>query len=139
MFSLLYGFWQYMFQKDEYYVLILGLDNAGKTTFLEQAKASLNPNYKTLNLSKISCTVGLNIGKIVSEGVVLNFWDLGGQSELQCLWDKYYAESHAIIYVVDSSDTERIQESKAAFDKLIHNDALKELPLLFVANKQDVQ
>lgn len=88
MFSLLYGFWQYMFQKDEYYVLILGLDNAGKTTFLEQAKASLNPNYKTLNLSKISCTVGLNIGKIVSEGVVLNFWDLGGQSELQCLWDK---------------------------------------------------
>lgn len=88
MFSLLYGFWQFMFQKDEYYVLILGLDNAGKTTFLEQAKASLNPNYKTLNLTKISCTVGLNIGKIASEGVVLNFWDLGGQSELQCLWDK---------------------------------------------------
>ena len=25
------GFWKYLFQKDEYSVLILGLDNAGKT------------------------------------------------------------------------------------------------------------
>lgn len=88
MFSLLYGFWQYMWQRDEYYVVILGLDNAGKTTLLEQAKATLNPHAKGVNFAKISCTVGLNIGKIASEGVVLNFWDLGGQSELQCLWDK---------------------------------------------------
>ena len=88
MFSLLYGFWKYWFQKDEYYVLILGLDNAGKTTFLEQAKIRLNPNYKGVNLNKISCTVGLNIGKVESNNVLLNFWDLGGQSELQCLWDK---------------------------------------------------
>ena len=31
MFTLLSGLWKYTFQKDEYYVLILGLDNAGKT------------------------------------------------------------------------------------------------------------
>lgn len=31
MYSLLYGFYKYMIQKDEYCVLILGLDNAGKT------------------------------------------------------------------------------------------------------------
>lgn len=88
MFSLFYGFWRYLFQKDEYYILILGLDNAGKTTFLEQAKISYNPNLRNTNLSKISCTVGLNIGRIFSDGVVLNFWDLGGQQDLQCLWDK---------------------------------------------------
>ena len=28
---------------------------------------------------------------------------------------QYYAESHAVIYVVDSSDRDRIEESKAAF------------------------
>ncbi|KAH9417268.1 ADP-ribosylation factor protein 1 [Dermatophagoides pteronyssinus] len=138
MFSLLYGFWRYLFQKDEYYILILGLDNAGKTTFLEQTKISMNPNYRGLNLMKISCTVGLNIGKIDNNGVILNFWDLGGQSELQCLWDKYYAESHAIIYVVDSSDQQRLDESKRAFEKMIENESLKGTPLLFVANKQDV-
>jgi GTPase SAR1 family protein len=32
--------------------------------------------------------VGLNIGKIDIAGIRLNFWDLGGQEELQSLWDK---------------------------------------------------
>jgi len=31
MYTLLSGLWRYVFQKDEYFVLILGLDNAGKT------------------------------------------------------------------------------------------------------------
>lgn len=31
MFTLLHGFYKYIKQKDEYCVLILGLDNAGKT------------------------------------------------------------------------------------------------------------
>jgi hypothetical protein len=31
MYTLLAGLWKYMFQKDEFFILILGLDNAGKT------------------------------------------------------------------------------------------------------------
>lgn len=31
MFSLFYGLYKYLFKKDEFFVLILGLDNAGKT------------------------------------------------------------------------------------------------------------
>lgn len=31
MYTLLSGLYKYMFQKDEYCILILGLDNAGKT------------------------------------------------------------------------------------------------------------
>ena len=88
MFSLLYGLWKYLFRREEYFVLILGLDNAGKTTLLEQAKTKLNKNYKGANLNKITATVGLNIGRIDTDGIVLNFWDLGGQTELQTLWDK---------------------------------------------------
>lgn len=65
--------------------------------------------------SKITTTVGLNIGKIDVAGIRLNFWDLGGQTELQSLWDKYYAESHAVIYIVDSSDRNRIEDSKETF------------------------
>jgi ADP-ribosylation factor related protein 1 len=80
-------------QKDEFFVLILGLDNAGKTTFLESAKTRFNRDHKGANLAKITTTVGLNIGKIDTNGVRLNFWDLGGQEELQALWDKYYQVS----------------------------------------------
>ncbi len=31
------------------------------------------------------------------------------------LYFQYYAESHAVIYMVDSSDSERMTESKQAF------------------------
>jgi hypothetical protein len=31
MFTLLYGLFEYLFKKDEFHVLILGLDKAGKT------------------------------------------------------------------------------------------------------------
>jgi uncharacterized membrane protein len=41
-----------------------------------------------MNPNKITTTVGLNIGKIDIAGIRLNFWDLGGQEELQSLWDK---------------------------------------------------
>jgi len=138
MFTLLYGLWKYLFQKDEYFILILGLDNAGKTTYLEQTKTKFNQNYNGLNLNKITTTVGLNIGKIDIGGIRLNFWDLGGQDELQALWDKYYAESHAVIYIIDSSDRDRLRESKEAFDKMVTSECLFGVPLLVLANKQDV-
>ena len=106
MYTLLSGLYKYMTEKDEYFVLILGLDNAGKTTFLESAKTRLTPNYKGANLNKITTTVGMNLGKIDVNGVRLNFWDLGGQEELQTLWDKYYSESHAVIGPVQEHDRE---------------------------------
>jgi len=68
----------------------------------------------------------------------LNFWDLGGQDELRSLWDKYYAECHAIIYTVDSNDRDRVPESKESFDAVIASEALRGVPLLVLANKQDL-
>ncbi|KAA3675281.1 ADP-ribosylation factor related protein 1, partial [Paragonimus westermani] len=68
-------------------------------TYLEQAKINFVPNYRSLPLQKITTTVGLNsrlficivqfsVGQFVIGGVRLKFWDLGGQEELQSLWDK---------------------------------------------------
>jgi len=139
MYTLLNGFYKHITQKDDFFVLILGLDNAGKSTFLESAKTRFVKDYKGKNLGKITTTVGLNIGKIDTNGVRLNFWDLGGQQELQALWDKYYQECHAVIYVVDSNDRERIHESKESFVKMLSNTNLTGVPLLVAANKQDLE
>nr|XP_008994524.1 ADP-ribosylation factor-related protein 1 isoform X3 [Callithrix jacchus] len=139
MYTLLSGLYKYMFQKDEYCILILGLDNAGKTTFLEQSKTRFNKNYKGMSLSKITTTVGLNIGTVDVGKARLMFWDLGGQEELQSLWDKYYAECHGVIYVIDSTDEERLAESKQAFEKVVTSEALCGVPILVLANKQDVE
>lgn len=139
MFTLLSGLWKYLFQKDEYCILILGLDNAGKSTLLEQIKRIYGNNYSGLPFEKIKTTIGLNIGKITVNHVKLIFWDLGGQQELQSLWDKYYEECHGIIYVIDSSDEKRLEESHKAFESVMHDSHMEGIPLLILSNKQDLQ
>lgn len=139
MFTLLSGLWKYLFQKDEYCILILGLDNAGKSTLLEQIKRIYGNNYSGLAFEKIKTTIGLNIGKIIMNHVKLIFWDLGGQQELRTLWDKYYEECHGVIYVIDSSDERRLEESQVTFETVMHDSHMEGTPLLILANKQDLQ
>ena len=74
MYTLLSGYYKYLTQKDEYFILILGLDNSGKTTYLEQVKTKFSPGYKMMNPAKITSTVGCNIGKVDIGRVRLNFW-----------------------------------------------------------------
>lgn len=137
MFTLLSGLWRYMFQKDEFNILIVGLDNAGKTTFLEQIKRKYSSNYRGIPFEKITSTVGLNIGKIELSGVKLLFWDLGGQDDLQSLWDKYYEECHGLIYVVDSVDEQRLDLSCKVISHVLQSSDLESVPLLILLNKQD--
>ncbi|ODM90903.1 ADP-ribosylation factor-related protein 1 [Orchesella cincta] len=138
MYTLLSGLYRYMTQSEEYCVVILGLDDAGKTTYLEAVKAAMSKDYKRMDPSRITPTVGLNTGQVDTTGISIQFWDLGGQAELQTLWDKYYSECHGVIYVIDSHDRDRIEESKEAFDKMIRNELLQGVPLLVLANKQDL-
>jgi ADP-ribosylation factor related protein 1 len=42
----------------------------------------------------------MEVGKIDIGMTRINFWDLGGQTDLQTLWQSYYAESHAILFMV---------------------------------------
>lgn len=52
-------------------------------------------------------TVGLNVGRLEAFQAQLLLWDLGGAPGLRSIWDKYYADSHALLFVVDASQPER--------------------------------
>ena len=60
--------------------------------------------------SQIQPTVGLNIGRLEIKNSSIVLWDLGGQAGLRGIWDNYFAEAHAIIWVVDAADASRLQE-----------------------------
>ncbi|KAI3652889.1 hypothetical protein MP228_002314 [Amoeboaphelidium protococcarum] len=137
MYTLFSGLYRHLTRKEEYNILVLGLDNSGKTTMLERIK-SIYTGAKGLPPEKINPTIGLNICKVDMQSIRLNFWDLGGQTDLQSIWDSYYAECHAIIFMVDSTDRERIEEVKMVFDKIISNDQMEGVPILMLANKQDL-
>ncbi|XP_062150823.1 uncharacterized protein LOC133859434 [Alnus glutinosa] len=137
MFSLFYGLWKYMFSKTEFHVLILGIDKAGKTTLLEKLK-SLYSNLEGLPPDRIVPTVGLNIGRIEVSNTKFVFWDLGGQPGLRSIWEKYYEEAHAVIYVIDAACPSRFEDSKSALEKALRHEDLQGAPLLILANKQDL-
>lgn len=136
MFSLIYGLVEYLLRKDEFHILILGLDKAGKTNLLEKLK-TLYTDMLGMEPSKILPTVGLNVGRMEAFKSNLVLWDLGGQPGLRSIWDKYFDETHALVYVVDASDRERFEESKRALDKVLGSRQLFGAPLLILANKQD--
>ncbi|KAI0503803.1 hypothetical protein KFK09_014746 [Dendrobium nobile] len=137
MFSLFYGLWKYMFSKIEFHVLILGVHKAGKTSLLEKLK-SIYLNSEGLPPDRIVPTVGLNIGRVEASNAKLVFWDLGGQIGLRTIWEKYYEEAHAVVFVIDASCPASFEDSKSALEKVLRNDDLRGAPLLILANKQDL-
>ncbi|EFJ27750.1 ARF-like GTPase [Selaginella moellendorffii] len=138
MFSLLYGLWKYLFSKAEFHVLILGIDKAGKTTLLEKLK-TIYSDFEGLPPDRIVPTVGLNIGRVEAYKSKLIFWDLGGQLGLRTIWEKYFEEAHAIVFVVDAANHARFDDAKSALEKALRHKDLQDAPLLIFANKQDVQ
>eukprot|EP00611_Tribonema_gayanum_P010465 TRINITY_DN2049_c0_g1_i1.p1 TRINITY_DN2049_c0_g1~~TRINITY_DN2049_c0_g1_i1.p1 ORF type:complete len:193 (-),score=68.52 TRINITY_DN2049_c0_g1_i1:49-627(-) len=137
MFSLLAGLWRYLTSKTQVNVLILGLDDAGKTTLLEQMKGIFK-KVPGIPPAKIPPTIGLNVAKMDIGGVSVTFWDVGGQVRLRALWERYYADAHALVCVMDSADAARFEEAQLAFHAVREQAELHALPLLLLANKQDV-
>lgn len=137
MFGLAYGFYRWMFTKTTYNMIIVGLDGAGKTTLLEQSKTMFT-DARGLPPDKIVPTVGLNIGRLVMGGVELLIWDLGGQATLRTIWPQYYAEAHAIIWVLDSTDAERFTDAREELEAVMASKLLTGKPLLLFVNKQDL-
>jgi ADP-ribosylation factor related protein 1 len=78
------------------------------------------------------------VGKVNVHRARINFWDLGGQKQLQSIWEKYYDDCHAIVFVVDATDRERIDECRITLEKVIRNDIVDGVPVLMLANKQDL-
>ena len=117
------------FEKDPN-LLILGLDNAGKTTLLH--------NLTQEKVKTTEPTQGVNIKTIIQEGFTINVWDIGGQKDLRQYWSAYYDDCDAILYVVDSSDEERLTECNEQLKQLMKEEKLKKVPLLVYANKSDL-
>jgi len=115
--------------KKEIRILILGLDGAGKTTILY--KMQLGEVVKT------KPTIGFNVETLKYKNIAINMWDLGGQTSIRPYWRCYYADTAAVIFVVDSTDKERMTVAKKELHTMLKEDELSDSALLVFANKQD--
>ncbi|CAJ0955516.1 unnamed protein product, partial [Mesorhabditis belari] len=111
-------------------ILLVGLDGAGKTTFLYKLK--LGEVITTIP------TIGFNVESVQYKSITCTCWDVGGQTKIRPLWRYYFENSDCVIFVIDSSDRQRIKEAKEELDALFAEDTLRNAIFLILANKQDL-
>lgn len=124
------------------------------------------PHQKTTILYKLRLgevitsipTIGFNVEQVQYKRLNLTVWgllpffsfhsfcilkrifpaDVGGQEKIRRLWRYYYQGSDALIFVVDSADHERFCEARDELHSVLADDSLRSIPVLVLANKQDV-
>ncbi|KAJ3387364.1 ADP-ribosylation factor-like protein 6 [Lobulomyces angularis] len=115
-------------------VLMVGLDNSGKTTLIN--------NFSAEKISPIDVvpTVGFTISQFNKKNVHITCFDMSGQGKYRDLWEHYYNDTDAIIFVVDLSDKLRCCVARDELEIMLANNALKEkrVPILFFGNKSDL-
>lgn len=117
--------------KSEARILMLGLDAAGKTTILYKLK--LDETVSSIP------TIGFNVETVTPvKGVTFTVWDVGGQDKIRPLWKHYFHNTEGLVYVVDSSDKERINESRDELFWILDSEDMKGVPIIVLANKQDL-
>lgn len=114
-------------------ILLLGLDNAGKTTFLHKLKTNTILNSPPTERPYLST---FSFGGITFAG-----WDLGGHEAVRHLWEDYVVEASAVMFLIDACDTERFQEVHLELDALVSQGILSEnrVPIAIMLNKCDMQ
>lgn len=110
-------------------LVMVGLDNAGKTATAKGIQGEHPEDVApTVGFSKID----LRQGKFE-----VTIFDLGGGKRIRGIWKNYYAESYGVIFVVDSSDEDRMEETKETMSEVLRHPRISGKPILVLANKQD--
>jgi len=117
-------------KEQELRILILGLDNAGKTSVMKKISGE--------DVHRTDPTVGFNIKSLEYNNYTLNIWDVGGQKSIRAYWRNYFEQTDGIIWVVDSVDSWRLEECRQQLRDILSQEKLAGASLLILANKQDL-
>lgn len=81
---------------------------------------------------------GFNVETVEYKNISFTVWDVGGQDKIRPLWKQFYKNAKVLVFVVDSSDRERVDEARDELHRMLQEDELRDAVLLIFANKQDL-
>jgi len=110
----------------------VGIDNAGKTTIIDI--------FAKQKLTKTIPTVGVNLEHVEFSEIAfdVNILDMGGQKNFRLLWVDYLNTVDIVLYVIDASDLERLDETLAEFKRMLVLTEENDVPILILVNKIDL-
>ncbi|SCW00736.1 LAFE_0C10814g1_1 [Lachancea fermentati] len=92
--------------------LVLGLDNAGKSTLVERLVEASKGAEAGAQAPAVAPTVGFRIHTLVLDDRNVQLWDVGGQSTLRPYWSNYFDKTDVLVWVVDVAAAARAHESQ---------------------------
>lgn len=111
---------------------VLGMDGAGKSAIVNMLQGQSHVAPKP--------TIGFRpVSLMLDENTTIRFYDVGGGKRVRGIWEQYYHDVHAVIYVVDltEKDEMRLEECKKLFQASISHSFIADKPLLVLGNKAD--
>ena len=69
---------------------------------------------------------------------MFDLWDVGGLERTRPLWRSYTRNTDLIFFVLDSADSERLDEAKLELQSVIKLTEKFDVPIIVIANKQDL-
>ena len=121
--------WVYSFWQKEYFVAVLGLDGAGKTSLVEHLKVGY--------MGEPLPTIGFHITNVRVNNCMIQFADLAGQDAMRRIWGALYHSADAVVYVVDGTDLNRLPLAMSELKSVMTYPALEDKPFLILVNKHD--
>ena len=117
-------------------VAFIGLDSAGKSLLLSH----IVPRSESSTTEYILPTGGVELKQVKKWDTLWKIWDLSGQRRNRWMWNYYLSQASAIVFVVDTSDLERLATARAELHKVLgHADVIRNLPrVVILANKSDL-
>jgi small GTP-binding protein len=112
-------------------VVLLGLDNGGKTTLLHRLQFGLAEQIVRPRYHPSAEDVKLE------SGATLKMFDLGGHAHARILWRDYLACVDGVVFVIDCADAQRLREAEVELKRVLE-EVKSHVPLLLLGNKVDL-
>ena len=113
-------------------IITCGLDNAGKSTIINELKPSQQRS------DAIAATFGYSVEEFEKGNVAFKVFDMGGARKFRELWSHHFKTIQGIIFVIDSSARARLVLVKDELQLMLENPEIRGVPILFYANKMDL-
>jgi len=112
-------------------ILVLGLENAGKSSVLAQVTSGTSKNQD------VKPTEGFNVTCLQSGGISLNIWEIGGSEGVRKYWGNFLQDTDLLVFVVDAADMHNLSLAVKEIKTVLGDERLAGVPILVLANKQD--
>ncbi|TFG24425.1 MAG: hypothetical protein EU529_04460 [Promethearchaeota archaeon] len=105
-------------EKEKQKVVVLGLDNAGKTAIISKIGGRLGIE----NIAELEPTKGIDFQTIKTHDMELAIWDFGGQQEYRkshLSKEQNFLNTHLLVYVIDVQDPEKFDDNFQYFNEIL--------------------